>query len=96
VNLCRWCRRHERGRQRLHYDLTHRTTYGAAHGVFGTIYDIGDAAGPNLGGLLVAALGYARTFQVVAAVVLVAAVFFLAATSHRPGPEPEARSPEPA
>ena len=69
-------------------DLTHRTTYGAAHGVFGTIYDIGDASGPILGG------------------VLVAAVYFVAATSgskadlpaeagsHRSGQEPEARSLE--
>ena len=61
-------------------DLTHRTTYGAAHGVFGTIYDIGDASGPILGGVLVAAVGYARTFQIVAAVVFVAAVYFFAAT----------------
>jgi MFS transporter, DHA1 family, multidrug resistance protein len=61
-------------------DLTHRTTYGAAHGVFGTIYDIGDAAGPILGGVLVAAVGYARTFQIMAAIVFVTAMFFFAAT----------------
>ncbi len=61
-------------------DLTHRTTYGAAHGVFGTIYDIGDAAGPILGGVLVAAVGYARTFQIMAAIVFATAMFFLAAT----------------
>jgi MFS transporter, DHA1 family, multidrug resistance protein len=61
-------------------DLTQRTTYGAAHGVFGTIYDIGDASGPILGGVLVAAVGYAHTFQVMAAIVLVASVFFLMAT----------------
>ena len=57
-------------------DLTHRSTYGAAHGVFGTIYDVGDAAGPLLGGVLVALLGYARTFQIMAATVLVAAILF--------------------
>ena len=64
-------------------DLTHRTTYGAAHGVFGTIYDIGDASGPILGGVLVAAFGYERTFQVVAAIVFAAALYFFAATSGR-------------
>ncbi len=28
-------------------DITRRARYGAAHGVFGTIYDVGDALGPN-------------------------------------------------
>jgi len=27
-------------------DLARRARYGTAHGVFGTIYDIGDALGP--------------------------------------------------
>jgi MFS transporter, DHA1 family, multidrug resistance protein len=62
-------------------DLTHKTTYGTAHGVFGTIYDIGDAAGPILGGVLVASIGYEHTFQVMAAIVVIAAAFFYAATS---------------
>lgn len=48
-------------------DLARRSRYGAAHGVFGTIYDVGDALGPIAAGLLVASLGYARMFQVVAA-----------------------------
>ena len=38
-------------------DVTRRARYGAAHGVFGTIYDIGDALGPILAGLLVAGVG---------------------------------------
>jgi MFS family permease len=45
-------------------DLTRRARYGAAHGVFGTIYDIGDAVGPISAGILVARLGYAQMFQV--------------------------------
>ena len=57
-------------------DLTHHTTYGAAHGVFGTIYDVGDAAGPLVGGVLVAVLGYASTFRIMAATVFVAAIVF--------------------
>jgi MFS family permease len=57
-------------------DITRRARYGAAHGVFGTIYDIGDALGPIAGGLLAASLGYASMFQVMAAVALVMALVF--------------------
>lgn len=61
-------------------DLTRRSRYGAAHGVFGTIYDIGDALGPLVGGLLVASIGYARTFQLMALLALAAAVVFAVLT----------------
>jgi MFS family permease len=57
-------------------DLTRRARYGAAHGVFGTIYDVGDALGPIAAGLLVASLGYARMFQTVAGAAAVAAMAF--------------------
>ena len=57
-------------------DLARRAQYGAAHGVFGTIYDIGDALGPIAAGLLVAGVGYAHTFRIMAAVALTAAVAF--------------------
>ena len=57
-------------------DITRRARYGAAHGVFGTVYDIGDALGPIAGGLLVAGLGYASMFQVMAAVALAMALVF--------------------
>lgn len=61
-------------------DITRRARYGAAHGVFGTIYDIGDASGPIAAGLLVAAFGYAAMFRSVAAVALIAAVAFVFAS----------------
>ena len=61
-------------------DITRRTRYGAAHGVFGTIYDIGDALGPITAGLLVAAVGYAPMFQIMAAVAIMIAVLFAVAT----------------
>ena len=51
------------------------------------IYDIGDALGPIAAGLLVASVGYARMFQVIAADAVVMAIVF-AATSG-----PTARSP---
>ena len=57
-----------------------RARYGAAHGVFGTVYDIGDAIGPIAGGLLVANLGYAAMFRVMAAVALVMALAFAIAS----------------
>jgi MFS transporter, DHA1 family, multidrug resistance protein len=63
-------------------DITRRARYGAAHGVFGTIYDVGDALGPIAAGFLVAAVGYATMFQVMAAVALVMAVAF--AVTSRP------------
>ena len=57
-------------------DVAPRARYGAAHGVFGTIYDVGDAAGPILAGLLVAAWGYASMLQVIATVTMMVAGLF--------------------
>ncbi|MGE3959293.1 MAG: MFS transporter [Vicinamibacterales bacterium] len=64
-------------------DVSRRARYGTAHGVFGTIYDIGDAAGPIGAGFLVAAAGYASMFRTLAVVGLVMAVVF--AVASRPG-----------
>ena len=66
-------------------DVTRRARYGAAHGVFGTIYDVGDALGPIAAGFLVAGLGYARMFQVMAGVALVMAVGFAVTSKPLPG-----------
>jgi MFS family permease len=62
-------------------DITRRARYGAAHGVFGTIYDIGDALGPIAAGALVAGVGYSRMFQVMAAVAMTMAVVFATVTA---------------
>jgi MFS family permease len=62
-------------------DMTRRARYGAAHGVFGTIYDIGDALGPIVAGILVAAVGYSRMFQIMAAVAISMAAAFAVASS---------------
>ena len=67
-------------------DLTRRTQYGAAHGLFGTIYDIGDALGPICAGLLVASAGYAIAFQLTGAVALTVAVLFGWASRRWEGP----------
>ena len=66
-------------------DVTRRARYGAAHGVFGTIYDVGDALGPLAAGFLVAAIGYTRMFQVMAGVALVMAVAFAVTSKPVPG-----------
>jgi MFS family permease len=60
-------------------DLARRAHYGTAHGVFGSIYDIGDASGPLLGGLLAAAVGYAWMFRAAGLAGLTMAAMFLAA-----------------
>jgi DHA1 family multidrug resistance protein-like MFS transporter len=65
-------------------DVTRRARYGAAHGVFGTIYDVGDALGPIVAGLLVVAVGYARMFQIMAAVALTMAAAFALIARSRP------------
>ena len=62
-------------------DLARGRRYGAAHGVFGTIYDIGDALGPIAAGLLVAWVGYIWMFQLVGTFALLAAVVFLITSS---------------
>jgi MFS family permease len=64
-------------------DVTPRARYGAAHGVFGTIYDVGDALGPIVAGMLVVTLGYAPMFQVMAAIALMSAITFAITTSGR-------------
>jgi MFS family permease len=57
-------------------DLVKAKRLGAAMGVFGTIWDVGEAAGPIAAGILIARLGYATTFDVLAAVTVVAALVF--------------------
>lgn len=51
--------------------------YGAAMGVFGTIFDVGHASGPIVTGLLVASMGYGPAFALVAALLLASIPLFL-------------------
>lgn len=57
-------------------DVAPKARFGAAHGVFGTIYDIGDAGGPLVGGVLVQECGYTPTFQLMATLAAVTAIAF--------------------
>jgi len=67
-------------------DVTRRARYGAAHGVFGTIYDVGDAFGPIAAGLLVAGVGYHRMFQLMALLALAMAGTFAVASRGKAAP----------
>jgi MFS family permease len=58
-------------------DLSRSAHYGAAHGAFGTIYDIGEASGPILGGLIVAHLGYSAMFTIMGALLFLSSYLFL-------------------
>ncbi|WP_243311711.1 MFS transporter [Fundidesulfovibrio agrisoli] len=59
-------------------DMCRQRHFGSAMGAFGTIFDVGHAAGPILSGLLVAWLGYKATFPLMACVLLAAIPLFLA------------------
>lgn len=76
-------------------DVAPRARFGAAHGVFGTIYDIGDAGGPIAGGFLVAAFGYTFTFQLMAVMAITIAGAF-AWLSRSGTTEAPARNPQPS
>jgi MFS family permease len=64
-------------------DLCKAGNYGAALGVFGTIWDIGEAAGPILAGAIIFALGnlesaaaYRAAFSIIAGIMVLAGVVF--------------------
>ena len=57
-------------------DFARDARYGAAHGIFGTIYDIGDAFGPIAAGVLVATIGMPNAFRTMAIVTLLLVMVF--------------------
>lgn len=64
-------------------DLCKVGNYGAAMGVFGIIWDIGEASGPILAGAIIFALGnlesaaaYRAAFSVIAGILVLAGVVF--------------------
>jgi MFS family permease len=57
-------------------DLVAARRLGTGMGVFGTIWDIGEAAGPILAGILIAQLGYQPAFDAIAAITAAVAVVF--------------------
>lgn len=61
-------------------DLCKARHYGTAMGVFGTIFDVGHASGPILGGLLIGALGYGWAFALMACVLIAVIPWFWSTT----------------
>jgi MFS family permease len=59
-------------------DLVAARRLGTGMGVFGTIWDIGEAAGPILAGILIGQIGYEPAFDVIAAIIAAVAVVFAA------------------
>ena len=57
-------------------DVCQQKHYGAAHGVFGTLFDAGHASGPITAGFLVASLGYQASFGIYSALLFVASLLF--------------------
>ena len=57
-------------------DLVRAQRLGTAMGLFGTIWDMGEAAGPIIIGLLLGGLGFSLSFQVIAAAMAAFAIFF--------------------
>jgi MFS family permease len=57
-------------------DLAKAGRMGSAMGVFGTIWDSGEASGPILAGLLIASLSYFNGFLIISGLMVLAAVIF--------------------
>ncbi|MEO7122067.1 MAG: MFS transporter, partial [Lacisediminihabitans sp.] len=63
-------------------DLVTKGNYGAAMGVFGSLWDAGHAAGPVIFGFLLVVLGYKTSWLIMAVTMLVALVVFLIGSAH--------------
>lgn len=61
-------------------DLVKQGEFGAAMGVFGSLWDIGHASGPLIAGILIASLGYRIAFLIMALIVLTALAIYLLGT----------------
>lgn len=59
-------------------DLVAARRLGTGMGVFGTIWDIGEAAGPILAGILIGQIGYRPAFDTIAVIVAAVALAFAA------------------
>lgn len=59
-------------------DLVKAGRMGSAMGAFGTIWDMGESAGPILAGFLIARMGYAPSFTIIALLSASAALIFAA------------------
>jgi MFS transporter, DHA1 family, multidrug resistance protein len=63
-------------------DICQQRHFGTAMGTFGTIFDVGHAAGPIVAGLLLARMDYLLTFWIMGAVLIAAIPVFLLTVRH--------------
>jgi MFS family permease len=70
-------------------DLAKAGRMGSAMGVFGTIWDSGEAAGPILAGFLIASISYFNGFLVISGLMAFAAVIFAVTVKDPVKPLPE-------
>jgi DHA1 family multidrug resistance protein-like MFS transporter len=69
-------------------DICHERHFGTAMGTFGTIFDVGHAAGPIVAGLLLARMDYLQTFWIMGALLLASIPVFLLTVTHEGLVEP--------
>jgi MFS family permease len=69
-------------------DICEQRHFGTAMGTFGTIFDIGHAAGPIVAGLLLARMDYLQTFWIMGAILLASIPVFLLTVRHEGHVEP--------
>jgi MFS family permease len=69
-------------------DICQQRHFGTAMGTFGTIFDVGHAAGPIVAGLLLARMDYLPTFWIMGAVLLASIPVFLLTVTHEGRVEP--------
>jgi MFS family permease len=67
-------------------DVVAARRLGTGMGVFGTIWDVGEAAGPILVGILIGQIGYAPAFDAIAVVIAAVALAFAARVRGVPTP----------
>ncbi len=70
-------------------DICQERHFGTAMGTFGTIFDVGHAAGPIIAGLLLARLDYLPSFWIMAVVPLASIPIFLWTVTHEGNSTPE-------
>lgn len=64
-------------------DLSRRRDHGSAMGVFGTVMDVGHAAGPLLSGFLIGRFGFGPTFTTIGFILAIVTVLFLLSAAGR-------------
>ena len=69
-------------------DICQERHFGTAMGTFGTIFDVGHAAGPIVAGLLLARMDYLPAFWIMGAVLLASIPVFLLTVTHEGRVEP--------